>query len=68
MKKYIITVFMFSLAFMNAQTQETDTTSNAGLIDGSGKYTIKNLEINTQNSDFGPSQGMRRRSGNLGVG
>lgn len=46
---------MFSLAFMNAQTQETDTTSNTGLTDGSGKYTIKNLEINTQNSDFGPS-------------
>ena len=43
MKKYLIAFFIFSVALTYAQTE------------GSGKYSIKNLEINTKNSDFAPS-------------
>ena len=42
MKKYIVAVLLFSAGFFYAQ-------------DGAGKYSIKNLDINTQNSDFGTS-------------
>ncbi len=42
MKKYIVTVLvLLSINFLYAQKE------------GAGKYTIKNLEINTKNSDFG---------------
>jgi len=41
MKKYIVTVLLlFSVGLFYAQ-------------DGAGKYSIKNLEVNTENSDFG---------------
>jgi len=44
MKKYILAVCVFSVLFLSAQTE------------GSGKYSeVKSLEINTKNSDFGPS-------------
>ncbi len=44
MKKYFLALCMFSVALVSAQTET------------SGKYgTVKNLEINTKNSDFGPS-------------
>ena len=42
MKKYIVAVLLLSVGLLYAQ-------------DGSGKYSIKNLEINTSRSDFGPS-------------
>ena len=42
MKKYIVAVLLLSVGFFYAQ-------------EGSGKYSIKNLEINTAKSDFGPS-------------
>jgi len=42
MKKYIVAVLLLSAGLFYAQ-------------DGSGKYSIKNLEINTSKSDFGPS-------------
>jgi len=42
MKKYIVAVLLLSVGLFYAQ-------------DGSGKYSIKNLEINTAKSDFGPS-------------
>ena len=43
MKKYIVTVLLLTIGFVHAQD------------DGVGKYTIKNLEVNTENSDFGTS-------------
>ena len=44
MKRYFLILCMFSVALLSAQTET------------SGKYgTIKNLEINTKNSDFGPT-------------
>ena len=42
MKKYIVAVLLFSAGLFYAQ-------------DGAGKYSIKNLDINTSNSDFGTS-------------
>ena len=42
MKKYIIAVLLLSAGLFYAQ-------------DGAGKYSIKNLDINTSNSDFGTS-------------
>ena len=42
MRKYIVAVLLLSIGFCYAQT-------------GTGKYSIKNLGINTPNSDFGPS-------------
>ena len=42
MKKYIVAVLLLSVGLFYAQ-------------DGSGKYSIKNLEINTSRSDFVPS-------------
>lgn len=42
MKKYIAAVLLLSVGLFYAQ-------------EGSGKYSIKNLEINTSKSDFGPS-------------
>ena len=41
MNKYIFTLFLLYIGIMSAQTE------------GSGKYSIKNLTINTKNSDFG---------------
>ena len=43
MNKYIFTLFLLYIGIISAQTE------------GSGKYSIKNLGINTQNSDFGAS-------------
>jgi len=44
MKRYFLVLCMFSVALLSAQTET------------SGKYgTVKNLEINSKNSDFGPS-------------
>ncbi len=43
MNKYIFTLFLLYIGIISAQTE------------GSGKYSIKNLSINTQNSDFGAS-------------
>ena len=44
MKRYFLALCVFSVALLTAQTE------------GSGTYgTVKNLEINTINSDFGPS-------------
>ncbi|MCD6542996.1 MAG: OmpA family protein [Flavobacteriaceae bacterium] len=43
MNKYIFTLFLLYIGILSAQTE------------GSGKYSIKNLSINTQNSDFGAS-------------
>ncbi len=43
MNKYIFTLFLLYIGVIFAQTE------------GSGKYSIKNLSINTQNSDFGAS-------------
>ncbi len=44
MKRIFLVVCMFSIALLSAQTET------------SGKYgTVKNLEINTKNYDFGPS-------------
>ena len=42
MKKYIVAVLLFSVGIFYAQ-------------EGTGKYSIKNLGINTSKSDFGPS-------------
>ena len=42
MKKYIVAVLLLSAGLFYAQ-------------DGAGKYSIKNLDINTSNSDFGTS-------------
>jgi len=42
MKKYIVAGLLLSVGLFYAQ-------------EGSGKYSIKNLEINTSRSDFGPS-------------
>ena len=41
MKKYILVLLLFYIGVITAQTE------------GSGKYSIKNLDINTKNSDFG---------------
>ena len=41
MNKYIITLFLFYIGIISAQTE------------GSGKFSIKDLSINTKNSDFG---------------
>lgn len=43
MNKYIFTLFLLYIGVISAQTE------------GSGKYSIKNLSINTSNSDFGAS-------------
>ena len=44
MKRYFLTLCVFSVLLLSAQTE------------GSGKYSdVKSLEINTVNSDFGPS-------------
>jgi len=44
MKRYFLALCVFSVSLLTAQTE------------GSGTYgTVKNLEINTENSDFGPS-------------
>ena len=44
MKRYFLTLCVFSVLLLGAQTE------------GSGKYSdVKSLEINTKNSDFGPS-------------
>ena len=42
MKKYLLIISILSLTFLYGQ-------------EGSGKYSIKNLEVNTENSDFGTS-------------
>lgn len=41
MKKYILVLLLFYIGVISAQTE------------GSGKYSIKTLEINTKNSEFG---------------
>ena len=41
MKKHILILLLFFIGVITAQTE------------GSGKYTINKLEINTKNSDFG---------------
>lgn len=41
MKKYILAILLFSAGVVSAQ------------IEGSGKYLINNLSVNTENSDFG---------------
>jgi len=43
MNKYIFTLFLLYIGIISAQSE------------GSGKYSIKNLSINTKNSDFGAS-------------
>ncbi len=40
MRKYLVTILMFSIVCLYAQ-------------EGGGKYTIKNLEVNTEQSEFG---------------